>query len=93
MNDSMRKMFRQTVRLGDLVVIAFAWATQHGSDSREVSLLASKVVARLMRRSRKTSPPRPSVERLLMGESAGLLAAEGNCRRVIPLALRGREGR
>ena len=45
---------RTTVRLGDLVVVAFDWAAQCSSDPRDVPLLATKAVEHLLRRARKT---------------------------------------
>ena len=47
-----------TVRLGDLVVVAFDWATQCSADPRNVPLLAARAVEYTLRRARKTTPAR-----------------------------------
>jgi hypothetical protein len=56
--DPVRTNFHTTVQLGELVVAAFDWAAQCSSDPREVPLLATKAVGYLLRRARKTLPPR-----------------------------------
>jgi hypothetical protein len=46
-----------TVKLGDLVVAAFDWAAQHGSDVREVRILGVKAVSYLLRVAGHHRPP------------------------------------
>lgn len=48
----MRSRVLKTVPLGDLVVAAFDSAASYSTDPRIVSLLATRVVARMLRRSR-----------------------------------------
>ena len=70
-----------TVRLGDLVVVAFDWAAQCSSDPREIPILATKAVAYLVRHSRKIS----------LASSAPLLLPPGDVRQL--LALESTDGR
>jgi hypothetical protein len=51
----MRTDTRNTVELGELVVAAFDSAAQYSTDPREVTRLATEVVAHLLRRARETS--------------------------------------
>ncbi|HSL17602.1 MAG TPA: hypothetical protein VLB51_06810 [Methylomirabilota bacterium] len=62
-----------TVKLGDLVVVAFDWAEQHGSDVREVRILGVKAVSYLLQRARTTSPSR---------SASGLLPLPGSRERL-----------
>ena len=52
----MKTHVHKTALLGDLVVAAFDEAARHSADPREVSRLATRTVARLLRRARRTSP-------------------------------------
>ena len=54
----MRTNVDKTAQLGELVVAAFDEAAQYSSDPREVSRLATEAVMHMLRRPRKTSPPR-----------------------------------
>lgn len=48
---------RKTVLLGDLIVAAFDIAARHSTDPREVSRLATKAVAAVLRRTQEGSRP------------------------------------
>ena len=67
---------RTTVRLGDLVVVAFDWAAQCSSDPRDVPLLATKAVEQLLRRVRKASAPRQAAGFAFSGDFGDLLGPE-----------------
>ena len=67
---------RTTVRLGDLVVVAFDWAEQMSSDPRDVPLLATKAVEHLLTRVRKPSAPLQAAVFPLSGDFGDLLGAE-----------------
>jgi hypothetical protein len=54
----MRTDAHETAQLGELVVAAFDEAAQYSSDPREVSRLATRAVMQMLRRVRKTLPPR-----------------------------------
>jgi hypothetical protein len=54
----MRTDVDKTAQLGQLVVAVFDEAAQYSSDPREVSRLATEAVMHILRRPRKTSPPR-----------------------------------
>lgn len=51
----MKTHVRRIVRLGELVAAAYDMAARYSTDPREVSLLATRAVARLLQRGRKTS--------------------------------------
>jgi hypothetical protein len=57
----MRIQARKSVRLGDLIVVVFDEAAHFSADPREVSRLAKRVVAQMVRRSR-----------MALSQSAGL---------------------
>jgi hypothetical protein len=65
-----------TVKIGDLVVVAFDWAAQCSSDPRETPILATKAVAFLLRHSRKISLASPAPLLLPPGDVRQLLALE-----------------
>ena len=65
-----------TVRLGNLVTVAFDWAAQCSSDPREIPILAIKAVTYLLRQTRKTSPSRPPLLPQPSGDSRELLVLE-----------------
>jgi hypothetical protein len=77
-----------TVRLGDLVVVAFDWAAQCSSDPRETPILATKAVAFLLRHSRKISLASPAPLLLPPGDVRALLALESTYGRVSVSALK-----
>ncbi len=62
-----------TLRLGDLVVVAFDWATQWSADPRNVPLLAARAVEYTLRRARKTTPARQASGLLPLGDFGPLL--------------------
>lgn len=47
----------KTAQLGDLVVAAFDKAARYSRDQRKVSRLATRAVARMLRRARRTLTP------------------------------------
>jgi hypothetical protein len=51
----MRTQVNKTAQLGELVVAVFDKAAHYSSDPREVSRLATRAVAHILRRARKTS--------------------------------------
>jgi hypothetical protein len=69
-----------TVRLGDLVVVAFDWAAQCSSDPRETPILATN--------SRKISLASPAPLLLPPGDVRALLALESTYGRVSVSALK-----
>jgi hypothetical protein len=63
-----------TVKLGDLIVVAFDWAEQLGSDVREVRILGVKAVSYLLQRGGKQSPTR---------SASGFLPLRGSRERLV----------
>ncbi|HSN57146.1 MAG TPA: hypothetical protein VLT32_20935 [Candidatus Sulfomarinibacteraceae bacterium] len=72
-----------TVKLGDLVVVAFDWAEQHGSDVREVRILGVKAVSYLLQHARTTSSSR---------SASGFLPLRGSRERPVLVAAGRRPG-
>ena len=79
-----------TMKLGDLVVVAFDWPAQSSADPREIPFLATKAVTYLLRHSLKTSPSRPAPVLLPPGASRDLplWGLPGSCWRSKPPAAR-----
>ena len=55
--EAMNLLFRKAVPLGELVLAVFDEAAQYSPDPREVSRLATKAVANMLRRARRTAIP------------------------------------
>jgi hypothetical protein len=60
----MRTHIHNTTQLGELVVAVFNEAARYSANPREVSRLATRVVKRMVRRSRRAlAPSRPPMRR------------------------------
>jgi hypothetical protein len=84
----MRTTANMTVKLGDLVVMAFDWAGQQSADPQEVQMLGTSAATYLLRRFSVTSPSRRTSGPLRLGPARKQLMLEDAGRRPggLPLA-------